>query len=101
MGNTHPYSRAIGDEDQLRVIRGAPAVYASSPHAQRRFCAACGTGLFYTNPKFAEGRVDIQVAAMDDPDVFTPTIQVQVAERIGWMATAHELPMHERFPEGP
>ena len=91
---------AIVGEDQLRVTRGEPAVYASSAHARRSFCTACGTGLFYRNPEFSTDRVDIQVAAMDDPDVFRPTLQVQVAERIGWMESAHALPAHDRFPEG-
>lgn len=92
---------AIVREDQLRMLKGEPVAYASSEHARRSFCPSCGTGLFYTNPEFFEGRVDIQVAAMDDPDVYPPAAQVQIAERIGWMATAHELPAHDRFPEGP
>ena len=91
---------AIVGEDQLRVTRGELAVYASSEHARRFFCPACGTGMFYRNPEYFTDRVDIQVAAMDDPDVYRPTLQVQVAERIGWMETAHALPAHARFPEG-
>ena len=35
---------------------------------------------------------------LDDPGAFAPRAHVQIAERIGWMATAHELPMFERFP---
>lgn len=89
---------AVLAEDQMRVTKGAPSVYASSEHARRSFCPACGTGLFYTNAEFMPGKVDVQVAVMDDPDGFAPNVQVQVAERIGWMASAHTLPAHERFP---
>jgi hypothetical protein len=91
---------AIVGANQFRVLQGALATYASSEHGRRHFCAACGTGLTYTNAEFAPGTVDVQVAAMDDPDLFRPTAHVQVAERIGWMATAHELPMHARFAGG-
>jgi hypothetical protein len=92
---------AIVVEDQLRLLKGAPVIYASSEHGRRHFCPACGTGLFYTNAQIFERLTDVQVAAMDDPDLFAPTDQVQVADRIGWMATAHELPAHERYPAEP
>ena len=90
---------AIVGADQFRVTKGAAVAYASSEHGRRHFCPACGTGLFYTNDAAFAGLVDVQLAAMDDPDVFQPTEQIQIAERIGWMATVHELPTHERFPE--
>jgi hypothetical protein len=91
---------AMVDEAQFRLLQGAPATYASSEHGRRYFCGACSAGLYYTNAEIAAGTVDVQVAAMDDPDAYRPTDHVQVAERIGWMATAHQLPMHARFPDG-
>ena len=36
---------------------------------------------------------------LDDPEAFPPTVNIQTAERIGWVASAHELPSFERFPE--
>ena len=41
---------------------------------------------------------DVQIATLDDPEAFAPMIQVQAAERIGWMMRAHELPSFERYP---
>jgi len=83
--------------DQIR-IDGAPRVYASSEHGRRHFCPACGTGLFYTNEQVFPGLVDVQTATLDDPGALQPTAHIQVAERIAWMATAHELPAFERYP---
>ena len=83
------------------TITGQPVVYASSEPAQRHFCGACGTGLFYTNETVFPGMIDIQTATLDDPEVFPLGIQVQVAERIGWMENAHNLPQFDRYPEGP
>jgi hypothetical protein len=42
--------------------------------------------------------VDVQSATYDDPDAVPARGHVQVAERIRWMANAHELPMFDRFP---
>jgi hypothetical protein len=82
----------------MRITRGTPKVYASSEHGRRHFCADCGTGLFYFNDSMLPDIVDVQSATYDDPDAVPARIHVQVAERLRWMAGAHELPMFERFP---
>ncbi len=83
--------------DQIK-IEGAPRIYASSEHGRRHFCGACGTSLFYTNDAIFPGLVDVQTATLDNPDAIAPTAQIQVAERISWMATAQDLPAFERYP---
>lgn len=83
--------------DQI-TITGETRKYASSEHGRRLFCPSCGTGLFYTNEQIFPGQIDIQIATLDDPDSVRPQAQIQVADRIGWMKTAHELPEFERFP---
>lgn len=82
----------------LTVRQGEPRVYASSENGRRHFCADCGTGLFYYNETVLPGLVDLQTATLDDPGAVAPQIHVQVADRIEWMATAHELPSFERYP---
>lgn len=84
---------------QLRVT-GEASIYASSESARRYFCIQCGTGLFYSNAEFMPGRVDIQSATLDEPELLPPQGHVQTAERIGWMKDAHELPQHERWASG-
>jgi hypothetical protein len=83
--------------DQLQVT-GEPVVYASSEHGRRHFCGACGTALFYTNEQVFPAMIDVQTCTLDDPDAIAPEVQIQVADRIGWMAKAHELPEFERYP---
>ena len=85
----------------LQIVKGSPKTYASSEHGRRQFCADCGTGLFYTNPHALPGIVDVQSSTYDDPDCIAPQAHIQVAERIGWMEKAHELPTFDRFPPGP
>ncbi len=81
------------------VLKGAPAVYRSSEHAERSFCAHCGTGLFYINETVLPGLVDIQTATFDDPQAFPAMAHIQAADAIGWMTSAHELPKFDRYPE--
>jgi hypothetical protein len=89
---------AIWPVEAVRVTQGETREYVSSEHGRRHFCAACGTGLFYTNAVVFGPLIDVQSATLDDPDQFAPSEQIQIADRIGWMATAHALPMHERYP---
>jgi hypothetical protein len=85
-------------KEAFKIVKGTPKVYASSANGRRHFCADCGTGLFYINDQMLPGIVDIQSATYDDPDAVSPRVQIQVADRIGWMKSAHELPEFERFP---
>ena len=85
-------------EAALRITKGAVRVYVSSEHGRREFCAECGTGLFYRNAEVLPGIVDIQSATYDNPDAVPAQVQIQVADRIGWMAEAHALPAFDRFP---
>lgn len=82
----------------VTVIKGKAKVYTSSENARRHFCENCGTGLFYVNEVILPGIIDIQSATYDNPDAVPAKAHIQVAERIGWMKTAHELPAFERFP---
>lgn len=49
----------------------APDYYQSSPIAQRGYCAACGTSLTFEHPD--SEKMDLTVAAFDDPGRFQPT----------------------------
>ncbi len=82
---------------RLRVS-GQPKVYRSSEHGRRHFCEACGTSLFYVNEAVLPGMVDVQTGTLDDPGALPAQAHIQVAERIAWMGTAHELPVFERCP---
>lgn len=83
--------------DQLSVS-GNPRVYESSEHGRRHFCGDCGTGLFYVNQAMLPGMIDVRTGTLDNPDALPAQVHIQTAERIGWMETAHELPVFERYP---
>lgn len=85
-------------EAEVVVTRGMVKTYNSSGKALRSFCETCGTGLFYSNADFLPGIVDIQSATLDDPNSLPASAHIQTAERIAWMAQAHNLPQFERYP---
>lgn len=82
----------------VTITQGNPKIYESSNHGRRHFCPDCGTGLFYTNADILPGIIDVQSATYDDPDLVPAQVHIQVADRIGWMEHAHELPSFERYP---
>ncbi|MFM7066356.1 MAG: GFA family protein [Gammaproteobacteria bacterium] len=84
--------------EAVTVTQGIPKVYESSAHGRRHFCPDCGTGLFYTNDDILPGVIDVQSATYDDPEAVPAQVHIQVAERIGWMENAHQLPSFERYP---
>src|SRR5882724_2566743 len=91
------WARSAGN--QLTVTQGTPKPINTAGAVMRSFCADCGTGLFYRNAELLPGIVEIQSATLADPNALPPGTQIQMAERIGWMKNAHELPAFERFPE--
>jgi len=91
---------ALAPADQV-TISGDPVWYRSSEHGRRGFCGQCGTGLFYTNDEIFKGQIDIQSATLDNPDAIALQGQIQIAERIGWMADLDALPAFDRYPEPP
>lgn len=84
--------------EQFALRRGVPVLYRSSPKAERWFCGACGTGLYYINEAVLPGLVDIQTATLDDPNAFPPQAHIQMADAVGWEASLNELPRFDRFP---
>jgi hypothetical protein len=85
-------------EGEFRITKGSATTFNSSGTSMRSFCPTCGSGVYFVNQQALPGLVDVQLATLDDPDAFTPQVQIQVAERIGWMEHAHGLPAFPRFP---
>jgi hypothetical protein len=89
---------ALFTEAAIKVTRGSAKIYSSSENGRRHFCAACGTGLFYTNAAFLPGIIDVKIATLNDPEALPPECHMQTLERLAWMETAHDLPEFEKLP---
>lgn len=75
--------------DKLVWTRGEPAVFKSSDHAERGFCAECGTPLFYNS--LDNDRINLTIGSLDDPSRFPPKSQVGIEGRFSWFAKLPEL----------
>ena len=90
---------AVYKQGEVRVTKGQPKERASSAHATRSFCGACGTGLFYVSETYLPGMIDLQTATLDEPEhMIAPQAVVQTSERIGWAEHIHALPAFARYP---
>ena len=89
---------AMFASDALAVTKGNPKTYASSEHGRRQFCGDCGSGLFYINDDLLPDLVDIQSATFDDPNSTPPQGHIQIAERLKWVESMHDLPKYDRYP---
>ncbi len=76
--------------DVLVWTRGEPAVFASSDLAERGFCAACGTPLFYRGKD--SPRTGLTIGSLDDPSLAPPHVQVGMEGRYGFMDHLGSLP---------
>ena len=88
---------AFGEAD-FRLTKGKVTTFNSSGQSMRSFCPTCGSGVYFVNQEALPGLVDVQLATFDEPDALAPQVQIQVADRIGWMEHAHNLPEFQRFP---
>lgn len=80
------------------AIEGLPVSYRSSEDGTRAFCGACGTGLFYRNPRMLPGIVDVQSGTLDDMEAHAPGAQIMVKDRVGWVQGMNELPEFLAYP---
>ena len=87
-----PITTYIGvSEGGWRWTAREPRIYNSSPGVQRRFCERCGSPISFRSTRMS-GMMHFFVAAMDEPEVFRPTMHVAVEEKLPWLEIADELP---------
>jgi hypothetical protein len=93
-----PMAGWIAWRDDHVTVSGEPMSYRSSAGATREFCGTCGTGLFYRNPEFLPGIVDIQSGTLDDPAGNPPGAQIMVRDRLPWTKGMTDLPEFVTYP---
>lgn len=83
--------------DEQVAFEGTVSSYASSPGAQRGFCAHCGTPISF-RADYLPGMVDITIGSLDRPEAIPPSFHYWDAERLPWVHLADGLPRHREFP---
>lgn len=81
------------------TIAGEPAFFRSSEAAERGFCPACGSTLFWR--RIGSDLIDVSVGTLDDPDALPPVEHLFVKSRVAWFETTDDLPRHHDWrPDG-
>jgi hypothetical protein len=74
----------------VRVTRGAPKFYQSSPKVDRGFCGDCGSPLFMRYPETDEFCVTI--GSLDDAGNAQPRRHAGIEGQLPWFVLADDLP---------
>lgn len=74
----------------LRITRGQPKFYKSSPSADRGFCADCGSNLLMRYPDIDE--IWASIGSLDDPEKAPPLRHVGIESQLSWFVLADDLP---------
>lgn len=84
---------AVFPAGAFAFTKGAPKIIRSSPKAERAFCGACGTPLWF---RYTEGPADVDVTAatFDNPSEFVPQYAIWTSSRLPWLELEGHLPSY-------
>ena len=86
---------AVADDD-FELQSGDLKSHQVTEHAQKNFCATCGTPVFNTNPKYA-GLTILHFGSLDDSPDVEPAVNIYCDSELGWL---EQLPDMSRRPQG-
>jgi hypothetical protein len=81
--------------DAFEWLAAPPQWYRSSPHAQRGFCATCGSTLGMREDVLSD-RVQVCIGSLDDPSRVRIDDHVWTRSRVAWFEVDDDLPRFER-----
>ncbi len=82
--------------EEVVWTRGERSIFHSSNRNWRGFCSNCGTPLTYE----FEGGLELAVGSLDHPETAPPTVQVNLADRCGFIDGLFDLPGVEPMQAG-
>ena len=84
--------------DTVKVTKGEPRIYHSSPTSSRHFCGACGSPVFFE--RHTRALTAITVGSLDEPYDFKPQMHLCMESAMAWLDLRDDAPRHARKPEG-
>lgn len=75
----------------FRWLAGSPSWYRSSEHAERGFCATCGSTLGMREDVLGD-RVQVCIGSLDEPDRVRIDDHVWTRQRVSWFEIQDALP---------
>jgi len=97
VGNAFAALAPIRLED-FAWTKGTPAVFLSSSAAERGFCSACGTPLFF---RYVDSEwIDVTIGSLDDPEHVPPELHYGAESRLSWLKRLDVLPSENTTDDG-
>jgi len=84
--------------DAVKVTKGEPHVYPSSPTSNRIFCGRCGSPLFFE--RHTRSLFGIAVGSFDDPNIFKPQVHIAMESAMTWLDIHDDAPRYAQKPDG-
>ncbi|MEM7520356.1 MAG: GFA family protein [Pseudomonadota bacterium] len=92
----HYVSATQVDADQLQLTAEKTLIwYRSSACAERGFCGACGSSLFWRH-EADNGAVSVMSGTLDSPTGITTSKHIYVADKGDYYTLADGLPQHDQ-----
>ena len=79
--------------ERFALLRGELAIFRSSDHGWRGFCAGCGTPLAYLHASTPR-EMDVVTLSFDDPGPLAPQYHLWVGDQLPWIVIADALPRY-------
>lgn len=95
-----PFTAFIGLLPDQVTWTGMINHYQSSPTAQRGFCPACGTRLYFKSKDWP-GEIHVHAATLNDPTLYTPHKQVVLGSRAPWLDDLDAIDADKGFDKDP
>jgi hypothetical protein len=80
----------------FRFVQGQPAIHRSSAHAERSFCATCGSQLTFFSERSPQD-IDVALGSLDQAEQHPPDRHVFTSTRLPWLHLDEELPDDETW----
>ncbi|MEM7547224.1 MAG: GFA family protein [Pseudomonadota bacterium] len=95
-----PFTAFVGMHPKKVEWSGPINHYASSTHATRGFCPACGTRLYFKSDDWPD-EIHVHAATLDDPSLYKPDAQVVLRSKAQWLDELGAIEAYQDFHERP
>ena len=86
---------AVFDAPVFAWLSGVPRDYSSSPGIHWLSCADCGSLVGYRRSS-RPNHMDITTGTLDDPNLYPPTAEIWLEQRIDWEQLHPDLPQFQQ-----
>ena len=83
----------VVNRSQFTLLVGEISKCQSSAAVARGFCGGCGTSLTYEHTDDFTA-IEITTATLDHPELFEPTKEIWLSERVSWVVVNSALQHH-------